>query len=359
MPPEFDPNAAAAPGSGIFGLPSTPATARVHLIPVPFEATTSYGGGTARGPAAILNASRQVDLFDLDCGRTYEAGIVMLPEARRIQELNHRAKKAAQAVIKAEGAAAGNPALRAKLDEVNRASEEVNRIVARATAEALDDGRFVGIVGGDHAAPFGGIEVLAGHHPGLGILHVDAHCDLRPAYEGFTWSHASIMRNVHDRLPGVAKIVHVAIRDASEEEVELVKASKGRLVLHTDSDLARASLEGKSFAASAKKIVEALPDEVWVSFDIDGLEPAFCPHTGTPVPGGLTFREAVFLLDVLASSGRRIVGFDLCEVAPGPDGDEWDANVGARLLYKLIGFSLRSRVARTAAKRSAKARRAR
>ena len=79
-----------------------------------------------------------------------------------------------------------------------------------------------------------------------------------------------------------------------------------------------------------------------MSFDVDGLEPAFCPHTGTPVPGGLSFREAVFLLDTIAAAGRKIVGFDLCEVAPGEDGDEWDANVGSRLLYKLIGFMLRS-----------------
>jgi agmatinase len=352
MTTDFDPNAAAPPDSGIFGLPSSPASARVHLVPVPFEATTSYGGGTARGPAAILAASRQVDLFDLDCGRTYEAGIVMLPEARRIQELNHRAKKAAQAVIKAGGVIGNDGALRSKLDEVNRASEEVNRIVARATMEALDAGKLVGVVGGDHAAPFGAIETLAARHPGMGILHVDAHCDLRPAYEGFTWSHASIMRNVHDRIAGVSKIVQVAIRDASEEEMALVEASRSRLEVHADTDLARAALEGRSFAASAKKIVAALPDEVWVSFDIDGLEPAFCPHTGTPVPGGLTFREAVFLLDTLARSGRRIVGFDLCEVAPGPDGDEWDANVGARILYKLIGFALKSRLPKAAAAKS-------
>jgi agmatinase len=341
----FDPNAAALPGSGIFGLSSTPADAKVHLIPVPFEATTSYGGGTSRGPAAILNASRQVDLYDLDCGPAYEAGIILLPESRRIQELNHRAKKAAQAVIKKGGDAANDPSLRAKLDEVNRASEDVNRIVARATGDALDQGRLVGIVGGDHAAPYGAIEVLASRMPGMGILHVDAHCDLRPAYEGFTWSHASIMRNVHDRLPGVARIVQVGIRDASTEELELVERSE-RIKIHRDGDLARAELSGKSFADSARRIVADLPAQVYVSFDVDGLDPALCPHTGTPVPGGLSFRQAVFLLDEVVRAGRRIVGFDLCEVAPGPDGDEWDANVGARILYKLIGFALRSRVAR-------------
>jgi agmatinase len=344
----FDPNAPASPGSGIFGLRSTPAEARVHLIPVPFEATTSYGGGTARGPAAILAASRQVDLYDLDCGRTYEAGIVMLRESARIRELNRRAKKSAQAVIARGGDVGRDRRLRARLDEVNRASEEVNRIVGKAAAAALDAGKLAGVVGGDHAAPFGAIEALAARRPGFGILHVDAHCDLRPAYEGFTWSHASIMRNVHDRIPGVARIVQVGIRDASSEEMDLVAGSGGRLVVHADGELARAELAGEPFARTAARIVRDLPPEVWVSFDVDGLDPALCPHTGTPVPGGLSFRQAVYLLGEVARSGRRIEGFDLCEVAPGPGRDEWDANVGARILYKLIGFALLSRAERRA-----------
>jgi agmatinase len=349
--PVFDPNAPAMPGSGIFGLDVTPAEALVHLIPVPFEATTSYGGGTSLGPAAILRASRQVDLFDLDCGPAYEAGIVLLPESARIQELNRRAKLDARAVIRKGGDVRGDPALRSRLAKVNRASEEVNEIVARATAAALDDGRLVGIVGGDHAAPFGAIQVIAERTPGLGILHVDAHCDLRPAYEGFTWSHASIMRNVHDRVPEVARIVQVGIRDASTEEMDLVSRSS-RLKMHRDGDLARGELRGRSFAEAVGRIVRDLPDDVYVSFDIDGLDPALCPHTGTPVPGGLSFRQAVFLLDEVVRAGRRIVGFDLCEVAPGPEGDEWDANVGARVLYKLIGFAVRSRGTRRPRRRS-------
>jgi agmatinase len=340
MPTTFDPGAAASADSGIFGLDCSVKDARVHLVPVPFEATTSYGGGTSRGPAAILNASRQVDLFDLDCGRVYEAGIVLLPESKRIRELNRKAKRDAQVVIESAGRKPTRE-VREKTAAVNRASEEVNDLVAEATRAAVDDGRLVGIIGGDHAVPFGAIDVLARRHPGMGILHVDAHCDLRPAYEGFVWSHASIMRNVYDRVERVSRIVQVGIRDASEEELELVAYSRKRLIVHSDRDLSHADLEGKPFAAVARAIVEDLPRDVWVSFDIDGLDPAFCPHTGTPVPGGLSFREAVFLLDALSSSGRRIIGFDLCEVAPGPDGDEWDANVGARILYKLIGFALR------------------
>jgi agmatinase len=95
------------------------------------------------------------------------------------------------------------------------------------------------------------------------------------------------------------------------------------------------------------RAVADLPPRVWVSFDIDGLDPALCPNTGTPVPGGLSFAEAVGLLRLLTASGRKVVGFDLSEVAPGPDGrSRWDANVGARVLYKLIGFALMSQAAR-------------
>ena len=100
--------------------------------------------------------------------------------------------------------------------------------------------------------------------------------------------------------------------------------------------------EGNTFKSIAASIVATLPENVYVSFDIDGLDPSYCPSTGTPVPGGLSFDEAVFILEELAQSGRRVVGFDLTEVAPGPDGSEWDANVGARLLYKLCGCLLRS-----------------
>jgi agmatinase len=215
------------------------------------------------------------------------------------------------------------------------------------------------VVGGDHAAPFGAIEVIAARHSGLGILHVDAHCDLRPSYEGFTWSHASIMRNVYDRVPGVERIVQVAIRDASAEEMDLVAGSGRRLIVHRDGDLARGELEGRSFATMARRIVRDLPAEVYVSFDIDGLDPALCPHTGTPVPGGLSFRQAVFLLGELVRSGRRIVGLDLSEVAPGTGIDEWDANVGARILYKLIGFALLSRATRSRSRPRSRSKRAR
>jgi agmatinase len=336
----FDPGAAATPDSGIFGLTTTLAESAVVVVPVPFEATTSYGGGTADGPRALLEASKQVDLFDYATGRPYEAGIHMLDEAVEIRRRNKRAKRHAQRIIDRGGRIGVDRELQASLAKVNRHGERVNEIVYDTVRELLRGGKIVATVGGDHAAPFGAIKAHAEVYPGLGILHVDAHADLRPAYEGFTWSHASIFYNVLKQVPGVAKLVQVGIRDFSEEEMEISAAEGGRAVVHHDEALVAQKFDGVPWARIVERIVADLPRDVYVSFDIDGLDPALCPHTGTPVPGGLSFHEAVHLIAGVAASGRRIVGMDLCEVAPGPAGDEWDANVGARILYKMIGYAL-------------------
>lgn len=339
----FDPGAAAAPDSGIFGLTTPLAESAVAVVPVPFEATTSYGGGTSEGPRALLEASRQVDLFDYATGRPYEAGIHMLEESPEIRRRNKKAKRHARRIIERGGDIGDDPALRRSLEKVNRHGERVNELVYVTVRELLAAGKIVATVGGDHSAPFGAIKAYAEAVPGLGILHVDAHADLRPSYEGFTWSHASIFYNVITRIPGVAKLVQVGIRDFSEEEMGIANSTKGRVVIHHDEALVTQKFEGVPWSRIVKRIVADLPRDVYVSFDIDGLDPALCPHTGTPVPGGLSFHEAVHLVAGVADSGRRIVGMDLCEVAPGPEGDEWDANVGARLLYKMIGYALKTR----------------
>jgi agmatinase len=339
MTKPFDPGAAAAPDSGVFGLPHTPEEARVVLIPVPWEATVSYGGGTGQGPAAILEASKQVDLFDRETGRPYEAGIAMLPIPDEIVAWNEKAKSAAAPVIEAGGA--GNfPALQARVREVDELGVRVNEWVEAQTRRWLEAGKLVGLVGGDHSTPFGCIAAYMKRFPDLGILHFDAHADLREAYEGFRWSHASIMKNVLDRL-GPAKLVQVGIRDFSEDENAVIERSMGRVRTFFDVDLKARQQEGEPWAKIAREIVECLPKNVYVSFDIDGLDPKLCPSTGTPVPGGLSFAEATSVLKAVVKSGRKIVGFDLNEVAPGED-DEWDANVGARMLYKEIGFALLS-----------------
>ncbi len=337
----FDPNAAALDDSGIFGLPFDEASARVVLVPVPFDATTSYRKGAAKGPAAILEASRQVDLFDLDLGRIYEPGIFLRAPREEVLAWNAAATAWAEPVIAAGGVVEGDEALVHALAEANALSAKLDEIVFADVSTLLAAGKIVGLVGGDHATPFGAIRAHAERFPGLGVLHVDAHADLRPAYEGFTRSHASIMRNVLDEVPGVARLVQVGIRDFSEEEHETITGSQGRVVTFFDADLRRAILGGSTWVAEVHRVVGALPKQVYVSFDIDGLDPALCPHTGTPVPGGLSFHEATWLFEAIVRSGRTIVGFDLNEVAPGED-DEWDANVGARLLYRLIGWTLSS-----------------
>ncbi|MBI3892810.1 MAG: agmatinase family protein [Candidatus Wallbacteria bacterium] len=336
----FDPNAPAAAGAGIFGLPFSPQQAALVLIPVPWEATTSYGGGTSAGPSSILAASRQVDLFDLEAARAYEAGIAMLDESEEIRSWNQQAKGLAAPIVAAGGAGETDPRMGRALRKVNELSELVNESVRRATAEWLAAGKLVGVVGGDHSSPFGAIQAVAAVTPSFGILHLDAHSDLRRAYEGFTYSHASIMENVLRQVPQVHALVQVGIRDFCEEEYDRIRAQRDRVHVFFDASLADARFGGTPWAQLVERMIHPLPQHVWLSFDIDGLDPALCPHTGTPVPGGLSFQDACFLVRAVARSGRRIVGFDLCEVAPGPDGDEWDANVGARMLYKMAIWTL-------------------
>ncbi|MDB4936847.1 MAG: Agmatinase [Labilithrix sp.] len=339
----FDPNAPAQPGSGVFGLPHTESEAAVVLVPVPWEATTSYGGGASDGPRAIREASAQVDLYDLDVEKPYAAGIFMLEEPEQIVTANGKGKALAAKIIEA-GGAGDDPELAKALAKVNALSDEVNAWVKSETARLLDAGKIVGVVGGDHSVPFGALEALAATRPSFGVLHFDAHSDTRRAYEGFVHSHASIMFNVLERIPQVTKLVQVGIRDVCEQEIDYCKSQGARVRMFSDRELVRRRHAGEAFAKTAKEIVAALPDEVWVSFDIDGLDPRYCPHTGTPVMGGLDPAEVIAILRDLATSGKKIVGFDLNEVAPNQsdENDEWDGNVGARMLYKMIGFTLAS-----------------
>ncbi|HEX7678359.1 MAG TPA: agmatinase family protein, partial [Thermoanaerobaculia bacterium] len=232
-------------------------------------------------------------------------------------------------------------ATRKAASEVNKISETVNDWVYEQTRALLIAGKMPVVLGGDHSVPFGAILAYAETHPNLGILHLDAHADLREAYEGFTWSHASIFNNVITKVGGVDRLVQVGVRDLSNAEAAMIDGSQGRIVTFFDSDLAARKEEGSTWAEIADEIVAALPRDVYLSWDVDGLDPTLCPSTGTPVPGGLSWNEAIGLLRALRRAGKRIVGLDLCEVSPGES--EWDANVGARLLYKMIGFALLTR----------------
>ncbi|MDX2148031.1 MAG: agmatinase family protein [Planctomycetota bacterium] len=338
----FDPDAAAQPGSGIFGLTCSRADSRIVLVPVPYDATTSYRPGTADGPRAIREASMQVDLYDRRFGRVYEHGIFMEDEDERIRLMGSKAAAFARPLLEQGGAGPDDSPAVAR---VNAAGESVNDFVARQVSRILDENKVPGVIGGEHSVPFGAIQACAqrfgGAPGGLGILHLDAHMDFRHAFEGFVWSHASIMHNVLTHVPQVTKLVQVGIRDFGEGELAFAKSQGSRVAIHFDDAWAEELARGKTtFLELCSRAIQDLPRHVYVSFDIDALDPSLCPHTGTPVPGGLSFNQATLLLDALKQSGRTVVGFDLVEVAPGPTGaPEWDANVGARVLYKLCGVA--------------------
>lgn len=351
------PNPSMDSQSGIFGVPTDEASARIIIIPVPWEATTSYGQGTALGPESVLAASSQVDLFDLEYGSPYRAGIHMLTIPEDIKRLsgltrqrveNHLnsplfSNSESSVLLKPHSEQIQSDILTSdNLALVNQASEQVNQWVYQETQKYRKQNKKLIVLGGDHSSPFGAIKALCEEYKGdLGILHLDAHADLRNAYQNFTHSHASIMYNVMNLPTPPKKLVQVGIRDFCEEEFNFINDNKGRIDCFFDLHLKRALLEGASWRELCQKIVGSLPQKVYISFDIDGLNPALCPHTGTPVLGGLSAEEVFYLFSQLKKEGKEIVGADLNEVSPGVDGNsEWDANVGARMLYKLCGLIL-------------------
>jgi agmatinase len=327
-----DDTAAAAVDSGIFGINCTESKANLVILPVRWEATVSYGSGTAKAPEAILSASHQVDLFDLSFGKIYEYGICLSSSLKKVASLSKEARKHAQKVI---DQTSKNPEKDCK--KVNELSHKVNELVYAESKRLLQDGKFVAVLGGDHSCPLGLMQALSEKYKdeGFGILHFDAHFDLRIAYEGFTYSHASIMYNALNECANIKNIVAVGIRDFSKDE--MTQADKSRRVYpYYSRAIAKRLCEGESFKSIADEMIKKLPKNVYISFDIDGLDPALCPTTGTPVPGGLSFEQAVYILEQLKNHKKTVIGFDLVEVAP-QKGSEWDANVGARLLYLLCG----------------------
>lgn len=338
----IDPNAKASSKDGIYGLPFKESEAKLVYIPVPWDVTTSYQAGTSKGPAAILQASEQIDFFDLDFIDAYQAGLFMKKESAKIKKLNLEGRALAKKIIDADDESMKkNKVLQKNLVKVNQICEELNQIVYTETKALLDKNKISVVVGGDHATPFGAIKAYAEKYPKLGVLHFDAHSDTRDAYMGFTNSHASIMHNVMEKIPGVSKLVQVGIRDFCEQEFIYTRDNK-KVEIYFDQTIARRKMSGESFQKIAKEIVSHLPENNYISFDIDGLDPRFCPNTGTPVPGGLDYQEVMMIINELVVSGKKLVGFDLVEVAPNPKdkANEWDANVGMRLLYKMTSASL-------------------
>lgn len=331
----FDPSGVGLQNGHFIGLPFDETNASVVLLSVPWDVTVSSGEGTSTGPENILACSPQLDLFDPDIPDAWQLGLYLRPSDEAWLRKNEALRPVSRRYIdflENGGDPSKDKEMAVIQAEINWQCKDLKDWVYQETRQLMDAGKLVGIVGGEHSVPLGFLEALAERYPDFGILQIDAHMDLREAYEGFTYSHASIFFNTL-RLPQVSRLVQAGIRDYCEAEWQLAQESGARVQVFTDQRIREMQFEGATFREVGMSIIQSLPKHVYISFDIDGLDPALCPHTGTPVPGGFQFREAMFLIKLLQESGKTLIGFDLCEV--GAAGNEWDGNVGARVLYKL------------------------
>ena len=332
----YDPNSVSNPNNNIFGLPTNEEDSRLIIVPVPWEVTVSYGSGTARAPEAMLKASMQIDLFDPEMPDAWKKGFYMRPCDRKILMKSDYLRKEAELYIdyisKGEEVSA-NQFMCKTLKEVNEGGVFLNTWVYDQTKVLLDKGKLVGILGGDHSTSLGFMKAIGEKHGNFGILQIDAHCDLRDTYEGFNYSHASIMYNALKEIPHLERLVQVGVRDYSQVEWDYIKNSEFKVITYFDKEIKQRQFEGDTWKYIAEEIVSKLPEKVFISFDIDGLDRKLCPHTGTPVPGGFEMEEVFFIFRKVIESGRKIIGFDLSEV--GISETDWNSNVGARVLFKL------------------------
>ncbi len=268
----------------------------VAVLPIPYEATTSFVAGTRNGPREILHASRFLELYDEELdGEVSRVGICTLPE----------------------------------LECVVSSPADMVRHIYGAAKSILDDGKFLVSLGGEHTITPPLVEAHLEHHPGLSVLAIDAHADLRSTYQGSDYSHACAMRRVLEMTSGV----QVGIRSISMEETAALPSLTTRIFyahkMRTDPHWQR-------------EAVEALGDPVYVTVDLDGLDPALMPAVGTPEPGGLDWFQ---LLDLLkeVTIRRRVVGFDVNELAPIP-GFSAPNFTAAKIVYKLLGYVFAERI---------------
>jgi agmatinase len=271
------------------------AAARAVILPVPYESTTSYGGGTTGGPGAILEASRYIELYDHELDQEpWEVGIATLPQLQ----------------LTGAGAAAAMGELRTAYDRVVEAGPD----------------KFIITVGGEHSISGPPIQSWVRRLGGerLTVLQFDAHTDLRPEYEGTPHSHAAVMHQVHRDVD----IVAVGIRALTGEEARLARDADGISVFYADD------LDGDP--AWMDKVLERLGENVYITFDVDCFDPSLVPSTGTPEPGGLTWYPVLRLLRRVFQT-RNVRAGDVVELAPIPGLHAPDFLV-AKLIYKMIGY---------------------
>lgn len=337
----FDPNGVSVANNNVFGLPFKEDDAALIIIPVPWEVTVSFKSGTARAPEHLLKASLQVDLFDGQYQNSWKKGIFMKEVDKKILLKNDFLRKENELYlnfINSGEKVETNRFMSKTLKEVNEGCSMMNQWVYDQCKSALEKGKMVGLLGGDHSTAYGYIKALAEQHQDFGILQVDAHCDLRQSFEGLVHSHGSVMYNVLSDFRQVSKLIQLGVRDYCESEWNYICSSNYRVTTYLEKELKERMYDGQTWQHISEEIISQLPDHVYISYDIDGLDPKLCPHTGTPVPGGFEMEQLSYLFKKILASGRKIIGFDICELGTSTDG--WDENVGARVLFKMSNIML-------------------
>lgn len=335
----FDPNAVSNPNNNIFGLPVTEDEARLVILPVPWEVTVSYGAGTSRAADHVFKSSLQVDILDPEGKDGWKQGFFMKEIDKKLLFKSDYLRKEAELYIDyiSQGSKTEENKFMCKsLKEINEGNEMMNSWVYHQSKTLLEKNKLVAVLGGDHSTPFGLIKALGEKHGSFGVLQIDAHCDLRKKYEDFVYSHASVMYNALNEIPALTKLVQVGVRDYCEEEWNYICNSNFRVITYFDKLIKERLFEGQSWKSIADEIINHLPQKVYISFDIDGLDQKLCPSTGTPVPGGFESEEIIYLIKKIKESGKELIGFDLVEIGVGET--EWDSNVGARILWRLCNL---------------------
>ncbi len=319
----------------LFGLQTTREDASLIIIPVPWEATVSSPSGTSKTPENILKSSHKINLYDFQYPNIPEINIAMLNIPNEWAMLSDQLQSVVTGYV--NSLASNSKSVYSNnsiaIQKINQYCLELKEDIKGKAIKYLEMGKMVALVGGDHSSPLGLIEALSLKHKNFGILQIDAHADLKEADHGFEYSHSSIMHNVL-KIPQVTKVVQVGLREYTKKEAQIIHESKGRIVPFQDQKIQQQKYNGVTWNEICKNIIETLPEVIYITFDIDGLDSKLCPGTAFPSPGGLQFDEVIHLISALVKSGKTIIGFDICEIATS-EHLGWDISIANRLLYKL------------------------
>jgi agmatinase len=345
MNEEFDPNGVGIANGNIFGFPVKKEDADIVITPIPWDATASYGKGTSNGPKAILEASTQLDFYHPNLTEAWKTKVYMSPISSEWKKINDElCTKGIEYIdfLENGGKLEKSEIFQELIFEMNEAQIALKNNLKDKCSQLFKENKIPAVLGGEHSTPLGLIEAIDELNIPFGILQIDAHADLRDSYEGFSQSHASIMFNALKSCTNLEKLVQVGIRDIAQSEIDIINNSNNKIITFFDWSIKEKIYNGKTWNQITDEIISVLPQNVYISFDIDGLNPNLCPNTGTPVPGGFELEDIKHLIFKIVETGRKIIAFDLNEVSPGK-ADDWDANVGARALWNLVCATEKSR----------------